>query len=172
MVAGKYLSIFLLAATFGGLAGGPVADRYGYKKFVLASLSLSSLFLYLFFFTEGGASLFFFSLAGFILLSSYPVTMVMGQSFMPRSLGMASGLIMGLSNGIGGIVATFLGWVADQWGIPFTLQIIFIFPLLGFLTFLFIPYPPQGHSNPSGSFRESSAPSSARQTRPSAEGNK
>ena len=61
---------------------------------------------------------------------------------------MASGLIMGLSNGIGGIAATFLGWVADQWGLPITLPVIFLFPLFGFLTFLFI-LSPQIHSTSS-----------------------
>jgi FSR family fosmidomycin resistance protein-like MFS transporter len=171
MVAGKYLSVFLLAATAGGLVGGPLADWYGYKKSVLTSLFLPSLFLYLFISTTGSWSLFFFALAGFILISSYPVTMAMGQTFMPRNVGMASGLIMGLSNGIGGIVATFLGWVADQWGVPFTLRIIFLFPLFGFLTFLFIPYPPQIHSTSSASSLESPALPS-RQADPSAEGKK
>jgi FSR family fosmidomycin resistance protein-like MFS transporter len=172
MIAGKYLSVFLLAATAGGLAGGPLADRYGYKRLVLASLGLSSLFLYLFFFTAGSWSLIFFALAGLILVSSYAVTMAMGQSFMPRNVGMASGLIMGLSNGIGGIVATLLGWVADQWGVPFTLQVIFLLPLLGFLTLLFIPYPPQIHPAFSQSSPESPSLSSVRQVDSSAEGNK
>jgi len=172
MVAGQYLSVFLLAATAGGLAGGPLADRYGYKRFVLASLCLSSLFLYLFFFTVGSGSLFFFALAGLILISSYPVTMAMGQSLMPRNVGMASGLIMGLSNGIGGIVATFLGWVADRWGVPFTLQVIFLLPLFGFLTFLLIPYPHQIHPTSSQFSPESPAGSSARHADPSGEGHK
>ena len=143
MIAGKYLSVFLLAGTAGTLAGGLIADRYGYRRFVLASLFLSSIFLYLFFFTTGSWSLIFFAVAGFILISSHAVTMAMGQSFMPRNVGMASGLILGLAMGIGGIATTFLGWVADRWGIPFTLQITFILPLFAFVTFLFIPYPPK-----------------------------
>lgn len=143
MIAGKYLSVFLLAGTAGTLAGGLIADRYGYRRFVLASLCLSSIFLYLFFFTTGSWSLIFFAVAGLILISSHAVTMAMGQSFMPQNVGMASGLILGLAMGIGGIATTFLGWVADHWGIPFTLQITFILPLFAFLAFLFIPYPPK-----------------------------
>jgi len=69
--------------------------------------------------------------------------MAMGQSYMPQNLGMASGLILGLSMGVGGIGTTILGWVADQWGLQFTLHIIFILPLLSLLTFLFVPYPPR-----------------------------
>jgi len=142
LTAGKYLSTFLLAGTIGVVAGGPLADRYGYKKTVLSTLGLSSLFLYLFFFTSGTISLIFFSIAGLLIISSNSVTMAMGQSFMPRNLGMASGLVLGLAMGIGGIAITVLGWVADHWGVPFTLQIIFVLPILGFLTFSPIPYPP------------------------------
>lgn len=142
MVAGKYLSTFLLAGAFGTLGGGPLADRYGYKKIVLISLGLSSIFLYFFYMTEGTLSLIFFMAAGLILISSNAITMVMGQSFMPRNLGMASGLILGFAMGVGGIATTVLGWVADNWGIPVTLQITFVLPLLAFLTCWFIPYPP------------------------------
>ncbi len=172
MIAGKYLSVFLLAGTAGTLAGGPIADRYGYKRFVLASLCLSSIFLYLFFFTTGSWSLVFFAVAGLILISSHAVTMAMGQSFMPQSVGMASGLILGLAMGIGGIATTFLGWVADHWGVPFTLQVIFILPLLAFLAFLFIPYPPEIHIVSSKPSLESGKLSSAQTVDPSAQGKK
>jgi len=172
MTAGKYLSVFLVAGTAGGLAGGLIADRYGYKRFVLASLGLTSIFLYLFFFTPGGWSLIFFAMAGMTLVSSHPVTMTIGQSFMPRNVGMASGLILGLSNGIGGIAATLLGWVADHWGIPFTLQIVFLFPFFAFLTFLFIPYPPPLQAESWNPALESATMPSARQADSSAEGHK
>ena len=168
MTAGKYLSVFLVAATAGGLAGGLIADRYGYKRFVLASLGLSSIFLYLFFFTRGSWSLIFFAVAGMTLVSSHAVTMTIGQSFMPRNVGMASGLILGLSNGIGGIIATLFGWVADHWGIPFTLQIIFMLPLFAFLTFLFIPYPPPLQAASREHSLESATMSSARPMGPAA----
>ena len=170
MTAGKYLSVFLMAGTAGGLAGGLIADRYGYKRLVLTSLGLASIFLYLFYFTPGSWSLFFFAVAGMTLVSSHAVTMAIGQSFMPRNVGMASGLILGFSNGIGGIVTTFLGWVADHWGIPFTLQIVFMFPLFGFLTFLFIPYPPPQKEDSWKPSFDPATMSSARQVDSSAKG--
>ena len=141
LIVGKYLSTFLLAGTIGSLTGGPFADRYGYKKTVLFSLGLTSIFLYLFFYSMGTESLIFFAVAGFVLSSSNATTMAMGQSYMPQNLGMASGLILGLAMGVGGIGTTILGWVADQWSLHLTLHIIFILPLLGLLTFLFVPYP-------------------------------
>ena len=143
LVVGKYLSTFLLSGTIGHLIGGPFADRYGYKRTVFFGLGLTSIFLHLFFYSNGTESLIFFALAGFVLSSSSAITMAMGQSYMPQNLGMASGLILGLSMGMGGIGTTILGWVADQWGLQFTLHIIFILPLLSLLTFLFVSYPPR-----------------------------
>jgi FSR family fosmidomycin resistance protein-like MFS transporter len=142
MAVGQYLSTFLLAGTVGVLAGGPLGDRFGYKKIVLLTLGLSSVFLYLFYVTEGTLSLVLFTIAGLILISSNSVTMAMGQSFMPRNLGMASGLILGLAMGVGGIAVTLLGWVADHWGVPLALQITFVLPILAFLTCWPLPYPP------------------------------
>jgi FSR family fosmidomycin resistance protein-like MFS transporter len=141
LIVGKYLSTFLLAGTIGSLAGGPFADRYGYKRTVLFGLGLTSIFLHLFYYAKGMESLIFFAVAGFVLHSSGAITMAMGQSYMPQNLGMASGLILGLAMGVGGIGTMILGWVADKWGLHFTLHITFILPLLSLLTFLFVPYP-------------------------------
>jgi len=146
LIVGKYLSTFLLSGTIGHMTGGPFADRYGYKRTVLFGLGLTSIFLHLFFYSNGTESLIFFAFAGFVLSSSSAITMAMGQSYMPQNLGMASGLVLGLSMGVGGIGTTILGWVADQWGLQFTLHIIFILPLLSLLTFLFVPYPPRHQS--------------------------
>jgi FSR family fosmidomycin resistance protein-like MFS transporter len=141
LVAGKYLSLFLLSGTVGVIGGGPLADRFGYKKTVLLSLGLTSVSLGLFFFTTGLMSLVFFSLAGLLSISSNAVTMAIGQSFMPRNVGMASGLVMGLAMGIGGLITTVLGVVADHLGILLTLQISCFLPVLAVLTFSSIPYP-------------------------------
>jgi MFS transporter, FSR family, fosmidomycin resistance protein len=153
MVAGKYLSTFLFAGTVGILAGGPIADRYGYKKMVLITLGLSSIFLCLFYTTKGTLSLILFTLAGLVLISSNSTTMAMAQSFMPRNLGMASGLILGFSMGIGGVSTTILGWVADHWGIPYALQITFVLPFLAFLACWPISYPPKQIRNVEGGMR-------------------
>jgi MFS transporter, FSR family, fosmidomycin resistance protein len=148
LISGKYLTVFLLAGTVGITLGGPLADRFGYKRTVLASFGLSPLFLYLFFFTTGTFSLVSFAIAGLLLISSNSVTMAMGQSFMPGNVGMASGLILGLAMGIGGIGTTALGWVADHFGIALTLQATFILPFLAFLVFSFIPYKPPETNRP------------------------
>jgi FSR family fosmidomycin resistance protein-like MFS transporter len=147
MVVGKYLSIFLLAGTLGVVGGGPLADRFGYKRMTLMSFAVSSLLLFLFYMTSGTLSLVLFSMAGMFIIMSNAVTMAIGQSLMPNNLGMASGLLLGFAMGVGGISTTILGWVADHWGIPAALQATFVLPALAFLTFLPIPYPPKPRGN-------------------------
>jgi FSR family fosmidomycin resistance protein-like MFS transporter len=141
LVSGKYLSAFLLAGTVGITLGGFLADRFGYKKTVLVSFLLTPVFLFLFFYTAGTLSLIFFALGGLFIISSNSVTMAMGQAFMPRNVAMASGLILGLAMGIGGISTTVFGWLADQFGIPFTLQATFFLPFIASAVFYFIPDP-------------------------------
>jgi len=143
MMVGKYLSIFLLAGTAGIVIGGPLADRFGYKRTTLMSFAVSSILLFLFYFAQGSLSLVLFATAGMFIIMSNSVTMAIGQSLMPHNLGMASGLLLGLAMGMGGISTTLLGWVADHWGIPAALQITFVLPILAFLSFLPIPYPPK-----------------------------
>jgi FSR family fosmidomycin resistance protein-like MFS transporter len=141
LLAGQYLSAFLFAGNVGIAAGGPLADRFGYKRTVLLSFALTPVFLFFFFFTRGTLSFFFLIAAGVTIISSNAVTMAIGQSLMPRNLGMAAGLVLGMSLGFGGIATTSFGWVADRWGLPLTLQMIFILPLLAFLIFLQVPDP-------------------------------
>jgi len=54
---------------------------------------------------------------------------------------MASGLILGLSAGTGGIGAAILGIFADHWGVPLTLWIIAFIPWVAFILGALIPDP-------------------------------
>src|ERR1051326_3777401 len=59
----------------------------------------------------GAVSLAFVGICG---ISTFGVSMVMAQEYLPRRIGMASGLSIGLSIGLGGIAAVALGAVADS----------------------------------------------------------
>jgi FSR family fosmidomycin resistance protein-like MFS transporter len=118
-----------------------LADRFGHKRIVLASLGLTTPFLILFLLSSGVWSFVFLILAGFVLIFSFTVSMVMGQFFMPKSLGMVSGLIVGFAIGTGGIGTALLGLFADHWGVPLTLWVIVFIPWAAFLMGGLIPYP-------------------------------
>jgi FSR family fosmidomycin resistance protein-like MFS transporter len=141
MIAGNLLFAFLTAGTVGTFFGGLLADRFGHKKVVLFSLGASCPLLVLFLLSSGFWAFFWLTLAGLILIFSFSVSMVMGQSFMPHNVGMASGLILGFSFGMGGLGAAILGLFADLWGVPTTLWIIAFLPCGAFLMAALIPYP-------------------------------
>ena len=141
LLAGNLLFAFLAAGTAGTFIGGPMADRFGHKKIILISLGLSGPLFVLFLLSTGVWSFIWLTVTGFILIFSFSVSMVMGQSFMPQNVGMASGLILGFSFGIGGLGAAVLGLFADLWGVPLTLWLIALLPWGGFLFAALIPYP-------------------------------
>jgi len=141
MVAGNLLFAFLAAGVAGTFIGGPLADKFGHKRIILFSLGTSCPLFILFLLSSGIWAFVWLILAGLILIFSFSVSMVMGQSFMPRNVGLASGLILGLSFGMGGLGAAVLGLFADLWGVPATLWIISLLPLGAFSLAALIPYP-------------------------------
>ncbi|PYM31647.1 MAG: hypothetical protein DME15_16890 [Candidatus Rokuibacteriota bacterium] len=88
-----------------------------------------------------GPLLFVFLGAGAVLTSSFSVSIVLGQAYLPRNTGMASGLVVGFAIGAGGLGVAALGSVADHWGLPAALTISALMPLAGFVAARFLPAP-------------------------------
>src|SRR5690606_8375356 len=129
---------FLLSGAVGTVLGGPLADRIGKTKLVAWSMGLMPPLILLFLFAPPWLSAVALSLTGAVLISTFSSTIVLGQSFMPHSVGIASGLMLGFAIGTGGLGAVLLGWVADQAGIDVTMLTIAFLPVVGLLlSFLF-----------------------------------
>src|SRR6266480_2301982 len=108
------LSLMLLAGGVGTLAAGPLADRFG-RRPVLLSCSAATAPLILVFVIVGGIpGAIALAGVGISVIATFGVTMVMSQEYLPRHIGMASGLSIGLSIGLGGVGAVALGAVADS----------------------------------------------------------
>jgi FSR family fosmidomycin resistance protein-like MFS transporter len=144
-LVGTLLAVFLGAGVVGTLAAGPVADRVGVRRYVVSVFLLATPIAVGFLFVSGVALVFvMLALLGFVLVSTFTVSVVLGQAYLPRNPGMASGLIVGFAIGAGGLGATVLGWVADHWGLTTTLAISASMPLAGFVVALFLPDPKTG----------------------------
>lgn len=141
IAAGRLVFAFLMGGALGTLAGGVLADRVGHKRFFGLSMLISIPLLLVFLQASGMWVFIVIFLIGFVLISSFSVTVVMGQRILHNRLGMASGLMLGFVIGMGGIGAGFLGRVADTWGILFVLKLITIMPAFGLIPLLMIPYP-------------------------------
>ncbi len=141
--AGKLVFIFLATGAVGTLLGGPFADRWGQKNFILITLGITFPLILAFLNFTGWPVIILLGLSGLVLVSSFTPTIVMAQEMLPHNLGVASGLMVGFAIGTGGIGVTLLGYLADLWGVPFALKTIILMPLIGLVIASFIPYPPK-----------------------------
>ena len=141
LYAGKLVSTFLMAGALGTLIGAPLADRWGHKKLLLTTLLLSFPLLLLFYHSSGLMTFVVLGLSGMILISTIALTTVMAQILLPQNLGMAAGMMVGFTMSAGGIGVTFLGMIADTWGVPVAIKTIFALPLIASVLVLLLKYP-------------------------------
>jgi len=140
ITAGRLVFVFLMGGVVGTLIGAAIADKIGHKYYFCLSMILSVPLLFLFLQVGGIWVFIILFLVGLLLISSFSVTIVMGQMILRNRLGMASGLTMGFVIGMGGIGAGLLGIAADSWGIMTVLKLIVYMPAVGFVPALMIPY--------------------------------
>jgi MFS transporter, FSR family, fosmidomycin resistance protein len=76
---------------------------------------------------------------GFVVISNFSVTVVMGQEYLPSRLGLASGIMLGAAIGFGGVAAAALGALADATSLDTTLWVIALTPLPALLLALSLP---------------------------------
>jgi MFS transporter, FSR family, fosmidomycin resistance protein len=108
------LSLMLLAGAIGTLAAGPIADRFGRRLVLIVSAALATPLTVLYVAVGGVLGTIALPLIGMCVIGTFGVTMVLSQEYLPRRIGMASGLAIGLSIGLGGIAAVGLGAIADS----------------------------------------------------------
>lgn len=143
LFAGNLVFTFLAGGVVGTLVGAPFADRWGHRFFLRLAMFLSAITLPLIFmpFVRTGYLLFVvLGIEGFLLVSTFSVTIVMAQKLLPGKLGIASGLMTGFAIGTGGIGVTLLGVVADTFGVPVALESIVLLPFLGLFLSLILRY--------------------------------
>ena len=75
---------------------------------------------------------------------TYSPFVVLGQNFLAKSVGFASGITLGISFSAGGILAPGLGWFGDKFGIAFTMGLLVVLALAAHLISYFIPKKPAG----------------------------
>ncbi len=141
LAAGKLVFAFLAGGAVGTLLGAMIADRIGHKLYFCLSLAGSVPLLFLFLYAGGAWVFVLLFLIGAVLISSFSVTVVMGQAILRDRLGMASGLMLGFVIGVGGVGAGLLGVMADAWGILWVIRLIAFMPLVGLVPALIMRYP-------------------------------
>lgn len=142
------LACFCTFGVLWNLAGGMLSDRVGYVRllrmvypFTLPSVALFAL-------TDN--ELYAFALLvplSFGLYAGMSSTVVLGQKYLARNIGFASGVTLGLATSVGGIVAPVLGWAGDVYGLRMAIMSLCGVALVGILfTFILKVQPSQTSS--------------------------
>ena len=130
------LYLFVLFGVAGTFFGGMLSDKFGRKNMMIFSIAGAAPFAILL----PHLPLFWvypdIALLGFILQSSFSVSVVYAQELMPGRVGMSSGIITGLAFGMGGLGAVILGVISDHYGIASMMNGVSFLPLLGLLAIL------------------------------------
>ncbi|KMJ59538.1 Fosmidomycin resistance protein [Bacillus sp. LL01] len=133
-----YIFVFLGAGAVGTFFGGPLADRFGKRMVISLSMLGSAPLALLLPFVGATFAYVLVAIIGFIILSSFSVTVVYAQELVPGRIGLVSGLIVGLAFGMGAVGSVALGVLADWIGLTNTIIFTACLPLIGLLTF-FLP---------------------------------
>jgi FSR family fosmidomycin resistance protein-like MFS transporter len=133
------LSLMLLVGGVGTLLAGPAADRFGRRPVLTVTTAVTGPLILVFVLVGGALGAICLALVGMAVISTFGVTMVMSQEYLPRHIGMASGLSIGLSIGLGGIAAVMLGAVADSVDLRTAFFISAAAPLVALFLCFFLP---------------------------------
>jgi FSR family fosmidomycin resistance protein-like MFS transporter len=133
------LALMLLAGGVGTIFAGPAADRFGRRPVLLASLAAAGPLIFLFVAVGGTVGAIALAGVGICVIGTFGVTMVMSQEYLPRHIGVASGLSIGLSIGLGGIAAVALGALADAVDLETALYVCAAAPVAGLALAALLP---------------------------------
>jgi FSR family fosmidomycin resistance protein-like MFS transporter len=141
MSANLVVTVMLLAGVAGQVIGGTVSDRYGRKEYTLFGVAAAIPPFWVFLHSQGTVALISLFLFGFFLWSTFSVTVAMAHELVPGSVGLVSGLMLGLAVGAGGGGVAVSGYIADMYGLHFALFGLLVPITLAFLLFFLVPFP-------------------------------
>ena len=123
--ASLLVTVFLLGGVAGTYIGAVLSDKLGARAIIVGSMILSIPPIWaLDKVTTEFAIATVVALAGFFIIGSNATTIVLAQTMLPNNVGMAAGLTIGFSVGLGGLGVTILGVLADNYGLPFVIQLL------------------------------------------------
>lgn len=120
---GPLATVIVLASAAGTVGCGSLADRFGRKAVIVATMVLSVPAVALFVAFPGPLAFVWAILVGFLAASTAPLMLVLAQELMVGRMGLASGLVMGLGFVAGAVGVPVTGAVADHLGLQAALAL-------------------------------------------------
>ena len=132
------LTVFFSIGIFMTYIGGLLGDKYGPIKIIRLSLLIWLPSMFLLTQVPEFSVTIMMPLAYLILLMigaakaiSYSPVIVLGQTYLAKSIGFASGITLGVSQTIGGIIAPVVGNLADTYSLPAAMMTLVPFLIVG-----------------------------------------
>ena len=116
---GWTLSLFSLSAALGGVLGGLISRRLGAKRLIAGTSLLALIPLFgVFSLTPGSVSYYgAVALAGALINAGLPLLIVSAQDLSPKNAAAASGMLMGFSGGVAGLIYVGIGRLQETVGL-------------------------------------------------------
>jgi len=136
------VTVMSLASAAAAFIGGPLADRFGFRRLIRIAIAAVAPLLVLVLLTRSVwvATVLLIPLMGMLSMAHGP-SVALGQKYLPAHIGFSSGITIGMYVSIGGIFAPVLGKIGDNHGLIVTLSVVAGVALIGFISSLFIKKP-------------------------------
>lgn len=143
---------YLLTSGIGGFVGGPLSDRFGAPRVMVATLVASVPFLAVAPALSPWGFSVMLAMGGLLLQSTLPVSVTYAQSLTRAGAATVSSLMMGFAWGMGSLAVPLIGLAADAFGINTALVGLSTVPLVAAGLVLLLPRPPEpGQAEAAGS---------------------
>ncbi|GAA2269278.1 MFS transporter [Kitasatospora cystarginea] len=135
------LFVLYLGGAVGTVAGGRLAGRYGRTTVVRWSYALTVPAVAGVVLVPGPLIYLFVALTSAGLYVPFSLHVTLGQDYLPRRVGTASGVTLGLAVSVGGVASPVIGAVADATSLQTGLAPLIVLPALGWLLLRRLPEP-------------------------------
>ncbi|KUO67529.1 MAG: hypothetical protein APF77_14470 [Clostridia bacterium BRH_c25] len=139
ITAGVILSIHMFLRSIGTLTGGLISDELGEKRVMIFFNTILLLVYGVTMFTSGFITAIGTVILGYVLHATATANITITHNILPENLNLGTGMIMGLSNTIAGLIVLIFGKYADVFGLIHMAKISTIIVAAAALISFFIP---------------------------------
>ncbi len=141
VLATGVVSGMIFAGMLGTLVAGPLSDKLGRKEIMIFAYVFAGIAYTCIFFLTGLAAIIALVISGFFMMATASVEIAAVQEVMPGSIGFASGLVIGIPQGVTALSTVVIGFIADGIGLPLALSIQAFLMIAAVVLAIRLPYP-------------------------------